>query len=630
MKKFRLGLRQKIIFPVITVSIIVYILIISTIGTELYNKSKNDAMQALTISSSEYSNYISGQLSNEIVTARNMSLAFEMSNFVDSSKLKNFDKEILVKVIKKNPALLSTWINRQLFDIVQGYENIYGRYRQVAYYDIDSNVIIKDTIINKEGTKLPGTYDKIRESNNERLVEPYFSDLKLNGKPILMTSICVPIKKNNVFVGLAGIDFSLERINKLISEITKKDKLNAGILTNEGTYIANSDSLSVGMNIIKKSSQANKKFNIISHIQNGALLSFVHTNENDSKLYYNIITPIKLDKNLLPWALQISVPERELTADAKRTLYKTILIGILGFIIMLSVLIYSTQYLIKPIIKSSIFVKKISEGDLTATVEHKNNDEIGDFIKNLNEMKERLRSMIISLKSISQIVQDAGNVLTKSLTGIKKDSELQANSSQYVTDTLQHMTNTIELNSKFATETSRIALKSVFKLNGAVKRVEDTREKLNTIDEKIEQVDEIAFNTKMISLNSAIEASHAGSYGKGFSIVAKDVRRLADKTKKISEEIRTLSMISIDKAKSSSEMIEGIVPEMKKISEMISKVADEISEQTNNSKEIGTAMNNLNIVIHNNANFTSHMAEHSQKLENASNDLINAISLFKI
>ncbi len=336
------------------------------------------------------------------------------------------------------------------------------------------------------------------------------------------------------------------------------------------------------------------------------------------------------EKKIRPWALQITVPEKKLTKKALTTLIVTMLIGIAGFIAMFTVLLLTLRSAVRPIIESNKFVKQISEGDLSAHILNHGTGEIGELTRNLKKMKERLVVMILSLKNIAVTVKDTGTAISDKLVNLKSDSELQAGSSQKIASTITEMAENIEKNSYFAQKTTQIAKKSVIKLTGAVKKVNATKNKLSSIVEKIELVDDVAFQTKILSLNSAIEAAHAGQYGKEFAVVAKDVRKLAEKTKQISKQVQSLSKEGVEKATNSSNSISNIVLELKKITEMIDKVAKEVSRQTGNSKLVEDSMTNLNKTIQNNLRFATQMTEKSQILKTTSNELVKAVSVFKL
>ncbi len=93
MKKYKFGLKQQIIIPVISISTIIYILLLSVLGTKLYNNLKTAAQNAIQLKAREYANFISGQLENEIVTTRSMAYFLELQNFEDKTVQKKMTQK---------------------------------------------------------------------------------------------------------------------------------------------------------------------------------------------------------------------------------------------------------------------------------------------------------------------------------------------------------------------------------------------------------------------------------------------------------------------------------------------------------------------------------------------------------
>ena len=630
--KYRIGISQKLIIPVILVSTVIYGSVIGVATLKMYEKSKNDKQDLIIAKSGEFANYIAGEFKSEITTTRNMAISFEIAGTIDSANIKNFDKAILAETIKKNQNLLSVWINRQLFDLDKNHTSKYGRYRQIAFFDKENNKLItKDSLIPEPlGVNTPGQYNAIRQSGKEKLVEPYTSDMKQTGEQILMTSMCVPIKKNSEFVGMAGIDFSLERIQRLVSGMSFEKNEKISIISNEGVFIFHFDSLNTGKKFTEIFEDQQKKYSVVQHIKNGSNYYYFYYDSINNDEKFICYSAINFGDKTGPWALQTVVSATEMYKEAKQSIYILIIFAVVGLVLIISISISVMRIFLKPVLQSNIFVKKMAQGDLTVHFHYKGNDEIGELIANLEEMKEHWKTLIKSFKNTAQLVKSTITTINTGIEKIEITTDDQSESSIKLTQAMKNISENIANNSEFAGRTSYIARKANVKLNMAVKKLESAKDNLVEIEENITLLEDLAFQTKMISLNSAIEAAHAGEAGKGFAIVAKNVRRLADKTKKLSDKVRLLSNSSIQRSDSSAVMIAGIEPEISNISVMIEKVADQISRQNLNSKEVETSMQKLDKTIQDSKEFAKTMTTNSKNLEIASDELLNAIATFKV
>jgi methyl-accepting chemotaxis protein len=153
---------------------------------------------------------------------------------------------------------------------------------------------------------------------------------------------------------------------------------------------------------------------------------------------------------------------------------------------------------------------------------------------------------------------------------------------------------------------------------------------MREIADKINIIEEIARQTNMLALNAAIEAARAGVHGKGFAVVADAVRKLAERSQAAAAEIGTLSTTSVDIAESAGEMLNKIVPDIRRTAELVQEINAASNEQSTGVSQINLAIQQLDQVIQQNASSSEEMSSTAEELAAQAEQLKDVISFFQI
>ena len=228
-----------------------------------------------------------------------------------------------------------------------------------------------------------------------------------------------------------------------------------------------------------------------------------------------------------------------------------------------------------------------------------------------------IRSILGIIKRIdttsSEVRSGAEQISTSSIQLSQGASE-QAASVEEVSSSLEEMTATIRQNAENARETEKIAIKIASDAKGGGETVKKTVSAMKNIAEKISIIQEIARQTNLLSLNASIEAARAGEHGKGFAVVASEVQKLAERSQNAAAEIRELSGSSVEVAEKAGEMLDKLVPDIQKTSELVAEINAASGEQANGIQQINSAVQQLNSVVQQNASASEELTATAEEL----------------
>jgi len=333
---------------------------------------------------------------------------------------------------------------------------------------------------------------------------------------------------------------------------------------------------------------------------------------------------------------------------------KLLLSGLISFIVGLIFLVLAAAFIKKDVFQAVNKIKKaideIAEGDLTKIINIKAGDEFGDLAKSLNSLVHNFKVLILEAQQTSEQTAIASQKLRDSMSDfsqasrgiavtveeIAKGAEDQAEAAQ---ETAQNTSEILKFNEDVkekckTTRRSSIEMGNIIKesestMSELIKRINDSAEKnkqlsrdvldlkerANKITHIVGVVNKIADQTNLLALNAAIEAARAGEHGRGFAVVADEVRKLAEQSSSAADEIAVL-------AKSIQEKVEDVVT---KLDEEVQKAIENLSYTNKTKQELTNVINSSNEVIESIAEIDSLVEAQYEKLKNI-NELTHRIA----
>jgi len=314
-------------------------------------------------------------------------------------------------------------------------------------------------------------------------------------------------------------------------------------------------------------------------------------------------------------------------------------------------------------------VEAVSIGDLEQEIEIKTNDEIKDLVDKVNfmtanlrntaniadqiangnlmvtpkplsekdtlglaleSMVERLRGVVADALSASDNVSSGSQELSASSEQLSQGATEQASSAEEASASMEEMAANIKQNADNAAQTEKIARQSSKDAEASGEAVGRAVVAMRTIANKISIVQEIARQTDLLALNAAVEAARAGEHGKGFAVVASEVRKLAERSQAAAAEISALSGETVTVATEAGEMLNRLVPDIRKTAELVSEISAACREQDIGASQINEAIQQLDKVTQTNAGASEEMSATSEELAAQAEELQSSIAFFKV
>jgi methyl-accepting chemotaxis protein len=195
---------------------------------------------------------------------------------------------------------------------------------------------------------------------------------------------------------------------------------------------------------------------------------------------------------------------------------------------------------------------------------------------------------------------------------------------------MEQMAANIKQSAKNAADTEKMALKSASDARESGEAVSRAVNAMQTIAEKILVVQEIARQTDLLALNAAVEAARAGEHGRGFAVVASEVRKLAERSQSAAGEISNLSGNTVKAAQEAGEMLEELVPDIERTSQLVAEISRASQEQDAGATQVNIAIQQLDKVTQENTSAADEMSTTAEALASQSEQLQASIKFFLV
>ena len=473
-----------------------------------------------------------------------------------------------------------------------------------------------------------GWYKEALKSKDNIVVSEPYIDIIDTRNPIVIT-FSKAIYDNGNLLGVVGVDILFSKIVEDL-EIIKDYELN--IINHSGLYLHSSNkSYILKQNIFDDSIISKHKDNILNNSNYGWV-------EKD-KAY------ISVSAKSLPYILIVSTP----TNDLKKSLISLMIILIAVSIVLSSIELCLVLIVAKPIsstLENTIkIIESMSKGNFNISFKDKElnkKDQMGDVMRALNSMQNKLGDIIYTMKKEINGINDSVNIITNGSVNLSDRANSQASSLEELASSVEFVLSSLRETAKNASNAKSMSENVSNATKNGVDAINNTSENMNEISEASKKISEItntiesiALQTNILALNASVEAARAGEQGKGFAVVASEVRNLAlnvgnaakDISGIVEETIRKIDNGKIS-VKASSYSLNQIENSVNDVLKLLIDISNAIINEEDSISQINAAVVELNNITQENSKIAEDGANASKNVLDKSKNIVNEVSYF--